>query len=1511
MISRIRRITILAMAGAIALASAPAIGATITWVGNGDAVSWDDVNNWDLSRAPVNGDDVVIPDVAATTSVTYSDVSLTTQINSLACDEPLNVTGGDLGVDTTADVSQPVTLNGGTCSGGSWKCTGSGAIVGTNNANNYLSGVTLDGDISLSDASARIQIVNGTTFTTAHIYGAGAALQFAPDSVITGDIFMGGMIGGWRIIEMSGGVNGTVTIASSGSIQVEKQTTTFGAAIGNANYQVGHMTLINEGLIHCEYVSANNRIWPQGGFTNASTGVVEAANGGLLCLTTSWTNNGQMYAMGGATLRLQGSTSTSRFGYIDGSGGTVSFYQCAIDNADDSLLLDSSTASWVFAGSTITGGTIDFADGMVMNIAGTNQLNNVSVNGELLMEESGGRAYIQGSTTFETARLNGYDSALRFDPGGVVSGDVWFGGDDSRYRYVELQSNGAAVTIPATSTLQIDSPNNILQVWISGLGSTPLVNEGTIRANVAGPPIKIQVNGGFTNDGLVEAMNGGAVWSLKTANYKDATNTLEGGSWHVGPGSLVRIDNAAIVRNAADIVLDGSGSQFADQNDVDLLAGFAENNANGNFTITNGRNLTTSGPFTNAGVLVASSGSTFTATGNFVQTDGTTTIDAGTLASTTLVDIQGGVLEGNGLVDAPIVNAGSVSPGLSAGTLSGTADFTQTTAGSLDVQIGGQVANDDYDVLAVDGAATLAGTLNVTLINGFEPPVGSSYDILTASSISGTFDPENMPTLVNNHCWHVGYLADKVTLTILSPSVITTQPLSAVVCEGDPVTFSVGADGYPSPTYQWYYDGNPVPGETGSSMAIDEVTTADAGTYTVFVRNDCGEVTSVPVTLGVQTNPVLTVQPASQTVCEGDSVTFSVTVTGDPPPDFQWRKNGANIDLATDASLTIDPVTTDDIGSYDVVVTNACDEVFSDSAMLTVHTAPVITVAPQSQTVCEGDPVTFSVTATGDPTPTYQWKHDGVDITPGGTGTTLTIPSTSTDDEGDYAVVVTNECGNSTSLPATLTIHTAPVITVPPASQTVCEGDPVTFDVTVTGIPAPTYQWMRNGMPIGNANDASLTISSVSIADDGAMYSVEVENECGTATSGAATLTVHTAPVINVAPQSQTVCEGDPVTFSVTATGDPAPTYQWQHEGSDIPNETGTSLTIPSVSPGDAGEYGVVVSNGCGTPTPVATLTVHTAPVITSIGGYPDTVCAGESVTLSVTVSGDPAPTYQWKLDDAIIPGATSDSLTIEHAMTASAGVYTVEVVNACGSAVSDPMPLTVHTMPEITVQPQSQTVCEGDSAIFSVTVTSDSAETYQWYHGGVEIIDAIEASVTIDSVSALDDAGEYYVEVTNACGPVFSSTAVLTVHTLPVVTIDPAGRGACEGGAVTFSVSAAGDPAPSYQWRHGGADIGGATAALLTINPIALMDAGAYDVVVTNTCGSDTSAVAMLTVFETHSGDVNADSRVDGADIQMFVNEIMNPGEPSAVFCAADMDLNGLLDVDDVALFVNALLGE
>ena len=331
------------------------------------------------------------------------------------------------------------------------------------------------------------------------------------------------------------------------------------------------------------------------------------------------------------------------------------------------------------------------------------------------------------------------------------------------------------------------------------------------------------------------------------------------------------------------------------------------------------------------------------------------------------------------------------------------------------------------------------------------------------------------------------------------------------------------------------------------------------------------------------TPPTISTPPTAQTACVGGKVTFSVTAAGKAPLSYQWKKDGTAISGATNATYTIGSVAAGDAGSYTVVVTNAAGSITSAAAVLTVNVPPTITAQPAAQSACPGKSVLFSVTATGTPPFSYQWKKDGTTIA-GATTAIYTIPAVTNADEGTYTVVVTNGCGSVTSTPAALSLGAAPTITSEPTAQTVCAGQPVEFTVAATGTPPLTYQWLKDGGEIGGATAATYTISAAASTDAGA-YSATVANSCGTVTSRAAALTVGTAPTITAQPASQAAVAGSSATFSVTATGTPPFSYQWQRDGADIAGATEPSYTIPAVASADAGSYTVVVTNPCGSAT--------------------------------------------------------------------------------------------------------------------------------------------------------------------------------------------------------------------------------------------------------------------------------------------------------------------------------------
>ena len=256
--------------------------------------------------------------------------------------------------------------------------------------------------------------------------------------------------------------------------------------------------------------------------------------------------------------------------------------------------------------------------------------------------------------------------------------------------------------------------------------------------------------------------------------------------------------------------------------------------------------------------------------------------------------------------------------------------------------------------------------------------------------------------------------------------------------------------------------------------------------------------------------PAIVTQPASQTLASGSGMTFSVVATGTAPLSYVWKKDGSVIASATNTSYAIVSAQNTDAGSYTVTVSNGAlpAGVTSNAATLAVFTPPAITTAPASQKLNVGQSATFSVVATGSAPLIYVWKKGGAVIS-GATGVSYMIASVQTADAGSYTVTVSNAAvpAGVTSSAAILTVNTPPAITTQPASQTVDIGQSATFNVVVTGTPAPALQWRKDGVAIAGATAATLALTNLLPVSAG-IYSVVATNDNGSATSADASLTV-------------------------------------------------------------------------------------------------------------------------------------------------------------------------------------------------------------------------------------------------------------------------------------------------------------------------------------------------------------------------------------------------------------------
>ncbi len=411
---------------------------------------------------------------------------------------------------------------------------------------------------------------------------------------------------------------------------------------------------------------------------------------------------------------------------------------------------------------------------------------------------------------------------------------------------------------------------------------------------------------------------------------------------------------------------------------------------------------------------------------------------------------------------------------------------------------------------------------------------------------------------------------------------------------------------------------------------------------------------------------------------------------------------------------------------------------------------------------------------------------------------------------------------------------------VQPLASVVCPGSSVSVSYDITGafnqgglfVPANIFRAQlsdmngdfTNPVNIGSVTDYQSGIITATIPANtppGNGYRIRVisTNPAFTGNDNGFDIIVTVPPVATATAGGATeFCEG--LSVVLTAGTDPAYTYQWQLDGSDLLLETNADYSAVA-----NGAYTVVVTNACGTST--------SAPIQVTVNPLPEhtfaqpsfTICNNNVVTLIATnTSGQGSLSYQWYGDGILLTGETSDSL-----VAAIAGNYSLEILNpltGCSFTASINVSIDSISAPQITAT-GNVTFCEGDSVILDVVQVP--GETYQWQLDGIDIPGATTSSITAVA------NGNYTVVATSAGGCTAASVSgtTVTVTALPVVPVISASGNPvfCAGGSVQLDVTP--EPGVTYEWQLNGVAIPNGTGPSLSA-----VDGGVYTVTATGSTG-------------------------------------------------------------------------
>lgn len=526
------------------------------------------------------------------------------------------------------------------------------------------------------------------------------------------------------------------------------------------------------------------------------------------------TDVGSLLQTGGVTVGSGTSNGTLR---IEKAGRVASGRgQLAYDSGSTGAATVTGTgSSWINDENLLVGGHYDFG---VSRNGGSGTLRIQSgglVQASTLKFFSGGELTVDNGTIATPGLLLvGGGQAI---PAGGTLGDLVIG--KTTAARMEVRTGGTVAN------------NNALLGASGGSSGSALVTDPGSQWNNGGT-----LTVGNQGDGTLEARNGGAVISgisyvgFAGGAVGNATVSGSGSSWSVagnliiggGAAGTLKLDNggtvtatlAAVFANGylnlganpvlnAPLTFYGGAIQFVDVSNTSFPNDITLGSQGVQVSVyTYGHPSILSGSLTGSGGLVkGGSGNiglgTLTLTGNSTYT-AATTVNAGTLSvngsiSSPVTVNNGATLGGNGAVGSVTINSGGIlAPGNSPGKLTINGNYTQNSGGILNIEIGGSTpGTGGYDQLVVTGTASLNGTLNLSLVNGYRPAVGDTFNIIASGAETGSFSAINSTGFTVTPAATASGI--KLTVKTVQQGVpIISSATSASATQGQPFSYQIG-----------------------------------------------------------------------------------------------------------------------------------------------------------------------------------------------------------------------------------------------------------------------------------------------------------------------------------------------------------------------------------------------------------------------------------------------------------------------------------------------------------------------------------------------------------------------------------------------------------------------------------------------------------------------------------------------------------------------------------------------
>jgi gliding motility-associated-like protein len=752
--------------------------------------------------------------------------------------------------------------------------------------------------------------------------------------------------------------------------------------------------------------------------------------------------------------------------------------------------------------------------------------------------------------------------------------------------------------------------------------------------------------------------------------------------------------------------------------------------------------------------------------------------------------------------------------------------------------------------------------------------------------------------------------SDSIHVTVNPVPTVSATPVTPTVCSGLITDIKLTSN-IPTATFSWIIlsstgASGALPGSGSNITQALTATTSSPGTViyriTPSAFSTCdGAYIDVPVTVNPNPTTVITIPPADQTICSGETTNIHIT-SSTSSTNFTWTVNQSGVSGGSNGSGTdINQVLTA-LGStsgkaiYSIIgSSNGC----SGSAAVdsvTVNPIPTLVVTPLKQEICSGAQTNIALVSNL-PGAIFSWTITPRTITGGSNGSTavgniiqtLTNPGSLQDSVTYHIVATVGGCSSNMaplvdSVEASIIVNPKPVA-IATSPVTICSGD--TTNIAITGnVTGATYSYTASTATVIGSGDGSGDLISqglsVNTTSDFVIYTITPTSTQGCiGNTSQVKVFVNPRPTISIFSSGQSVCSGTQVSVflvsNVTGTS-----ITWTPRTSIVTGATaGTGLTPAHIGdvlsiPGDTAAtviYDVTANVGGCSNTPLASLlqfTVNPLPkIIPSVNA--ETICDGDSINIALS-SNVIGTDFSWTITQTGVTGAFLDSnkTEIRQALNltgnvSGTAVYTItsNSPTGCHGGATQNVVITVTPLDNPAFHYASQKYCQNELDPTAI-ITGGVPGIFTAYPVGLVITDPLSGKVDLDASTP----GDYIIQFTTSGKCSQKGFQNVIINSAPMADTDSLliGDSHCGSlsGTITGITIASGTAPLKYEWKNSAGVIVDTTLILDSVPPgiytLKITDANGCTTTVGN--GNNLNIKYLQTVTAAFTSDVSSGDR-------------------------------------------------